>query len=212
MIKKKSFTLIEVLIATSIIAIVAASLYSAFYTGILSYRKLDAEFETYQTARVILNRLEADLKNSFAYTEADPKFFGQKDFLEFFNVINIYSSGKSYPAVCRVKYELEGRALKRSYFPGLRALASEAEPVSEELTSSIQGISFEYALGLDRPDNPYLWQEAWSEEQIKKTPLPLAVKVKLSLAGGTSRDKVSAVEFVKIIPLAPGEKSQALNP
>jgi prepilin-type N-terminal cleavage/methylation domain-containing protein len=212
MIKRRSFTLIEVLIATSIITIVATSLYSAFYTGMLSYRRLEAEFETHQNARVILSRIEQDLKNAFAYLITDPKFAGQKEAIEFFTVLDAYSAGRSYPSIYRLKYEFQEKALKRSYSEGVGALVSQTGLVSEELASNIKEISFEYALGLDTPANPYQWQEVWSEEQIKKTPLPLAVKVKLILLENVARGGAVTIQFIKIIPLAVSERAKALKP
>lgn len=203
------FTLIEVLIATSIIAIVALSLYSAFQTGFLSYRKVDVSFELYQNARIILSRLELDLKNAFAYYVQDPKFSGQKEVLEFFSAVDSYSAGRKYHNIYRIKYELQGKVLKRSFRAGLKALSDEALPVSEELSSDVKEITFEYALGFENPDNPYEWRDSWLSEEIGNTPLPLAVKVKLSLFEPGAKDKKGEAQFIKIIPIAIADKVKA---
>jgi type II secretory pathway component PulJ len=88
--------LIEFLIATAIFSIIIVSVYASFQTGILSYRGIDAAFQTYQTARVVLNRLESDIKNSFAYFPEDSQFKGNSCEIEFLGVIDKFS-GKALP-------------------------------------------------------------------------------------------------------------------
>lgn len=200
----KGFTLLEVLIATSIIAIVAMSLYSAFHTGVLSYKKIGASFEVYQSARSILNRMELDLSNAFGYSDEDSKFSGQKETLDFFSVIDSYSGIKKYSNVCRIKYEVKNKILNRSCFTDLKALTAGAEPVTEEFPFGVSEISFEYAFDLNIATGAYEWFGAWPKEKNEKGPLPLAVKIKLVFTESTKAQ--TPLEFIKIIPLPLSEK------
>ena len=195
--KNRSFTLIELLIATAIISVVLLSLYSAFQTGMRTYKMMDSSFNIYQTARVLFNRMEVDLKNSFAYRDDNSEFKGGAQSLEFFSDIERFKDGKSYPAICRIKYELDGKKLNRSLWEGLEA-AKEVDVKPEELSQEIEKISFQYAHATKDPDKPIEWLDSWPKgddaEQVKV--LPLAVKVDLS---------IGTVQFTKLIALPGGE-------
>lgn len=153
---KCGLTLIELLIALTIFSIIILSLYSAFYTGILSYRKIDSALQVYQTARVILERIETDLKNSFAYTRDDSKFKGDSHTLEFYTLVG------SLP--WRISYELEGAKLKRACLE------------NRDLSFTVQDISFQY-------DDQDFWPSQEEAKKAQKSILPSAVKIKLNLSG-----------------------------
>lgn len=194
------FTLIELLIAASIFSIVALALYSVFHTGILSYHKIDSAFDVYQSARLIFNRIELDLKNSFVYKEGDSQFNGQNQTLEFFSVLDAYKDGGFTTDIFRIKYDLADKILMRYSYSGLEAVKINAQPQTDELAYSVETISFEYAHPTGKPGQPYEWQEVWPKDETRKNILPLAVKIKLSLA---ENDKQSGrvIEFSKVVPL-----------
>lgn len=199
------FTLIELLIAASIFSIIILSLYSAFQTGILTYNKMDSAFGVYQTSRVALNRIELDLKNSFAHSKDDSKFRGSGQTLDFFSVIDAFEKGTSYASVYRIKYELSGTALKRTCFQGIDALKESAAVFEgDELTSEAKEISFQYAFATSNPDKPYDWQDSWpkADNPDQQKTIPLAVKIKLSLIEKNRQQKeLGIVEFTKIVSL-----------
>jgi len=202
-INKKSFTLIELLIAVTIIALVVLSLYSAFSTGILAYKKMDSAFENFQEARIILNRLQADLKNSFAYSEESSFFKGTMSTLDFFNVSQIYDKDKQYNDVCRIKYELDGSSLKRTAYCGLTALTEDENVKPQDFSSNIKNIDFEYAYINEGEEKSILWQNAWPQKDEQAKQLPLAVRVKLLLISREAKQQ-KLLEFTKIIALAQG--------
>lgn len=203
--RQPAFTLIEILIACAIISVIMLSVYSAFQTGMLSYRKMDSSFNIYQTARSILNRMELDLVNSFAYQDSDSHFKGSSQGLEFFSDLDVFQEGKLKPGVSRIKYDLDGNTLKRASFPGLEALQAMDETKAEGLTQDLKDISFQYGYATGNPDAPLAWQDSWPEEtraNEAKT-LPLAVKIKLILIARNTRNVPSgALEFTKTIYLA----------
>lgn len=201
--KKHGLSLMELLIATSIFAIIILSIYSAFQTGILSYRKIDSAFEVYQTARIILSRMELDLKNSFAYLEGDSKFSGDRQILSFFTIIDSFENEKLYSNICRLKYEVKDGILKRTCYRGLDALKENPDVEPEELTSEIKEVRFEYALTSTDPDKLCDWQEIWPPDNNKKNTLPLAVKIKLVLIE-KAKPEEKAVEFNKTVSLPLG--------
>lgn len=195
--------MIELLIATSIFSIIILSVYSAFQTGILTSDRIDSASAVFQTARIVLNRMESDLRNSFVYKPDEFGFQGDKQKMAFFNLLDSFSEGKSYLDVCRIKYELVDKGLKRICYKGVDALKKETGVAGEDLLYDIKNISFEYASSLNNPDKPYEWKASWPPDDSQKNNLPLAVKIKLSLIEKNRRQKEqgNTIEFNKVIPL-----------
>lgn len=197
---KKGFTLIELLIAVTIITLIILSVYSAFNTGILAYKKIDSAFNSYQEARIILNRLETDLKNSFVYSKESSFFKGGSQDLDFFNVSQIYDKDKQYSDLCRIKYMLEGNTLKRTAYSGLAALTEDENVKAQDFSNSVKNINFEYAYISEGEKKDILWQNAWPQKDEQAKQLPLAVKVKLMLID-TGKKEQKLLEFTKTIAL-----------
>lgn len=194
--QKTGFTLVELLIAVSIFSIIILSLFSAFQTGILSYKKIDSAFEVFQTARLILNRIEKDLKNTFIYYADDSKFIGNSKAMDFYSIIDIFDNeGNMNGVVCRIKYELAQEGLKRYCYKGIDALLENTGIGADILSSKIKEISFKYAYPGTTPDKIYEWQEEpWPIDENQKKALPLAVKIELTL-------KDNNEVFTKIVPI-----------
>lgn len=202
--KKRGFTLIELLIATAIASVIILSLYSAFNTGILSYRKIDSSLNTYESARLLLSKIETDLKNSFAYYSDNSMFKGTDKNLEFFC---------AYSQLLRIKYQLVDNTLTREDYQNLEALDENAEPRKQILSTDVKEISFEYAFGTGDPDKPYDWQKFWPKQgdDVQVKTLPLAVKINLTMiARGRKQESSSAIKFTKLVSLPSSDYSQKL--
>ena len=202
--KKNAFTLIELLIAISIFSVVVLALYSAFNTGILSYRQIDSSLNTYEAARLALTKIESDLKNSFAYSSSDSMFKGT------FNNLDFYSVSSD---LLRIKYLIENNLLIREVYKNLYAL--EANPVGQKqiLTADTKEISFEYAYPVNSPDKPYDWQDIWPKQgdTSQQKTLPEAVKIKLTMnVRGRGAKKEISLEFNKLVSLPSSEYPKKL--
>ncbi|MFA4888415.1 MAG: prepilin-type N-terminal cleavage/methylation domain-containing protein [Candidatus Omnitrophota bacterium] len=206
MIRKKAFTLVELLISTAILSLVVLSLYSAFQVGLASYKRMDSASTVYQAARVILNRMELDLKNAFAYSGKDSGFKAQDKVLQFLILQDLFTADGLSSNICLIKYNLNGQVLTRICAIGLDALKTDIALEPDELSADIKELEFEYAYETDTPDNPYVWQKGiWPKEgdQSQVKSLPLAVKVKLLLIERDAlQGETGSVEFSRIIPLA----------
>jgi type II secretory pathway component PulJ len=197
---KKSFTLVELLIAVTMISVILLSLYSAFNTGILSYKKIDASFDAYQEARAIFNRIEIDLKNSFPYKKDVSLFNGTSEHLEFFTVLDIYNKDKIDTQICRIKYQFDTNTLKRTAYVAEAAIDNTTEPVPEELSAAVKSINFEYA-GIDSSGKEaFTWQANWPQDNTQGNEMPLAVKAKITLVGRNEKQE-NLIEFSKTIPM-----------
>lgn len=209
------FILIELLISAAIFSVIVLSIYSAFQTGILSYNKLDSSFDLYQTARIVFNKIEHDLRNSFPYFEKDSKFKAGKQQLDFFSRLDsINSQAEVYSEICRIIYKLDGDVLKRACCKGMDALedVSKLDIQADDLAGQVKEISFDYAFAVrNNSEKCYDWQDIWPQENDKdqEKSLPLAVRITLVLREVNIRSKQQEnnVEFIKIIPLPVGKLS-----
>ena len=200
--KSRAFTLLEILIATSLFSLVLLSIYSAFRIGILSYQKTDSASTVYRSARILFNRLESDLKNTFSYTKVDTRFKGTVSTLEFFSVVDFFEEGRRYPDVCRIKYAMQDKGLQRVFFRGADALREEVEALSTKALFPADAVSFQYAACLPDSDLAYEWIDVWPKDPSKKNILPLALKVKLKvIEKDSSAQAGQSIELEKIIPL-----------
>lgn len=209
--KREGFTLLELLLAVSLSAIIILGIYSALQTGILSYNRMERSSGVFQAARVILNRMETDLKNSYIYSQADSRFRGSKtgQTIEFCNILDIFEQREAFYLPCRIKYELDSQILKRTIYSGFQVSEESPAAQAEELSADIKELVLEFAYLSDDPNKNIEWQEAWPAEQGKpdqQKGLPLAVKVKLSLIEkDLHSQETTVVDFTRIIPLPLGE-------
>jgi prepilin-type N-terminal cleavage/methylation domain-containing protein len=197
---RKSFTLIELLIAVTIITVILLSIYSAFNTGVLSYKKIDASFDVSQEARVIFNRLEIDLKNSFPYKKDASLFKGANQHLDFFTVLDIYDKDTAYTEICRIKYQFDAGTLKRMAFVANTAIDENGNPQVEELSANIKSIDFQYASDDKTGKEAFIWQATWPQDDTQQNQMPIAVKIKLTIIDRNEK-RENLIEFSKTIPI-----------
>lgn len=195
----KSFTLLELLIATVIFITVVMTVYSAFRTGLLSYRKVDTSVGMLESSRLVLNRITLDLKNVYIYSNTDSAFKGKAKALDFFSKTDYYRQGSRNTNICRLKYNFDDSILKRSYKLGLDVLKSNVDFITDNFPESIKDITFEFARGLSGDTlKSYEWVPAWPNDDQEKKQLPLAVKINIKVV---SERKDDELEITRIVPL-----------
>ncbi|MBI5873947.1 MAG: prepilin-type N-terminal cleavage/methylation domain-containing protein [Candidatus Omnitrophica bacterium] len=205
----RGFTLVELLLAASISSVVMLGVYSVFRSGLFAYNKIDSASAVYQSSRMLLSKLETDLKNSFIYTRNDSFFKGGRNFIEFFTISDrLNQDGEASSFVCRGRYVFDGEVLKYSYPCGSDSLKTNETQGPEELILGVKDISFKYAYKIADKDSQYNWQESWpgEERDVQKSQLagrPAAVGVVLTLKEqiDQKKDEESTVVFEKTIPL-----------
>ena len=196
--KSRSFTLVELLIASSIFAVVMVALYAAFSSGVFGYRNIDERVSAYQQARLVLERINRDIRNSYAYSSGDTKFTGTTDKVSFMALVDDYSFLELLRNVAFVSYYLEGNTLMRLCRRGQGSLKDPSKGKADEMGSGIDKLSFTYIYD----DNGALKEaDAWS--LAKK--MPVAVKIKLSLKKRFTYDFERTVYLVNLSAFAPRE-------
>lgn len=198
--KPGGYTFAEVLITVLIFSIVMTGMYSVFQTGSIAYRKMDSAFELYQQARIIFNRIEGDLKNSFVYGKNKSGFYGNRESLVFYTLLDSFKTdGGASREIAKINYEFRDSLLQRTQTDGLEILMKDGRGKTENLSEPLQELFFQFATrDISVTEKYYAWQDIWpagpnKREVTQENLLPLAVKVEMMLGG---------IKFKKVIPLA----------
>jgi prepilin-type N-terminal cleavage/methylation domain-containing protein len=189
---RKAFTLVELLIASSIFLVVMVSIYSAFHTGTFGYRNIEENIIASQTAKQVLERINLDIRNSFRYSEDETKFTGNKDGISFLTLVDTFSNGKMSQNFVFLAYNIEDGAVMRLSRKNKEALNDKSQIKPQELGTNIEGLEFSYAAAAvnETPEPngwfgvPPLWKETWSDPKE----FPIAVKVKLTIKNKAAQE------------------------
>lgn len=176
----KAFTLIELLIASAIFMVLMVTVYSSFHTGIFGYRDIEENIDIYQAARLILGRMELDLKGSFLYSATEAKFSGSKNEMSFLTLVDSFSKDKISTDYAFVSYKLEANKLLRLCRKNQESIKEKSELQPDEMSSNIKEFTLNYGY-IDSADNSLKFKDSWGSTPDEQKTLPAAVKVNLIL-------------------------------
>ncbi|MDD5679695.1 MAG: prepilin-type N-terminal cleavage/methylation domain-containing protein [Candidatus Omnitrophica bacterium] len=196
--KNSGLTLVETMVALTILSILSLSVYTIFKSGIDAWSKSEERLEVYQDARVVLDQISRELVGAFA-DGADAKLEGldggaAADTLTF--VTNFSDS------LYKIRYELitdavytSKKALQRGYIDysvdtGVDYTSAVSHlvtfvPATKEI--AVSNIKFQYLPVMTAPTGLADWAGAvttWTD-----TALPEAVKIILTFQDATGRDR-----------------------
>lgn len=172
----EGFTLIELVLATAIFTVVAAGIYSAFASGLFGYRNISGTIKAYQGARLILERINRDLRNSFAYSKEDARFIGREKELSFFTLVDSYKEKETVKEYAFVSYGLKDNKLFRLSRENTAALTEDSGVEPVEMPAELSKLSFTY-FEFNPEDNSLKEIPQWTDAQG----LPAAVRVDLAV-------------------------------
>jgi prepilin-type N-terminal cleavage/methylation domain-containing protein len=227
--KTRGFTLLELIVATSIFAVVVGAAYTLFESGRNLTSRAEARAELFQTARAALKAIEEDLKGAvMPSTPYDTGFIGTDsgskdkplDKIDFVSVNShaMISSLKSDAALeagekidmSRVAYWVETDTNRPSH--GLvRYRQTILSPVTtptpkdediEEISADIAYVNFRYYDGTQ-------WLDSWDSTQSNKLPqaVEVAVHVQSEWRGQKSLEKFTSRFYLAVAAQTP-EKTQ----
>ena len=184
----RGFTLLEVLVATTIFAVLVGSVYTLFY-GTLRLREKTSEIvETRVPRDFIVMLIKRDLANMVPPVgllagpligENDEQRGQRFDRLEFHSSSGIVNDSEPWGEIQKIEYYLaepeevnssEGNELVRAVTRNLLAATAE-EPEDERLLDGVQSLEFAYY------DAEY-WQDVW-DSTTQDNEMPLAVMMRL---------------------------------
>lgn len=158
--KKNGFTLIELMLATLILAIIIPAVYAAFRTGLSAWQRAEKEGEFYDEARLAFGGISRELRSAFITEEMG--FAGGQDSLSF-----VYALPPDRDAgydLRGVQYSLENGCLMRR--EKLIPYSSSVTEFPEEIWEGIRELELSYFDGKS-------WNSSWQE----KEELPVAVEI-----------------------------------
>ena len=188
---ESGFTLIEIMLSVSILAMVIAVIFTTFRIGINAWEKGESKIESLQTKRAVNALIYREINSVYPYTitpgELDTHikynaFFGESDSLKF--VSHASTTGRS-TGLSLIEMWTEN---EKGLFIGEReAIVSNRSDLNDidlrdedtavSVCSEIKEISFRYFERKNK-DEEGEWQENWDPEDKKKR-LPLFVEVLL---------------------------------
>lgn len=183
------FTLVELLIASLILTAVLIGVYGSFQAGMFGFRSISESASLQQEVTRAFNRIELDLRNSFAYSQEDTYFYGTPNSLSFVCLSSKYDKSQVYPVFSFIKYSFSKSTLSRLARNDKDSLNKDSLTKPEELAGNLSSFSFTYGYK-STPEGPLKFDKAvWND----KKKIPQAVRVTMSI-----KDKV-VKEFSRTI-------------
>lgn len=168
----KGFTLVEILIALAILAMITASTFTIFRSASKSWQKGEARSERYQNARNAISKISTEISQAVINSNCLCKFIGDKNKVSF---VSFVSADSGIFELSEVQYWLDNtkKLLMRS---------DETNPDydfatnghSDILSDNISELEFLYFDGLT-------WQDAWGSDEASCAVLPKAVRIKIKV-------------------------------
>ncbi|MBF0522516.1 MAG: prepilin-type N-terminal cleavage/methylation domain-containing protein [Candidatus Omnitrophica bacterium] len=176
------FTLVELLIASTILVIVLVVIYSGFRTGVFGSRDIAHTVDLHQAAMEALERINIDLRNSFIYTKKNTKFFGDKEHMSFLSLTDKFSEDGNSPEYCFISYELDNGKLIRAVRKNKASLDETADAERDELADGVEDLTFSY--GISSSDAKEI---LWKESLEGSSAVPFLIQVRLALRNGKAQ-------------------------
>ena len=174
----RAFTLVELMLASAIFVVVLVAVYSSFRAGLFGYKDISANIEISQKAKLALERINTDLRNSFIFQSGDTKFFGSADTIGFLSLVDTYTADAFITNYAWVRYRVVDGALMRLCRKNELSLKDDASVAEQELASGVSEFSLVY-LEYDSDTNTFNEYSSWT----KLDKLPEAVKVRITFTG-----------------------------
>jgi general secretion pathway protein J len=201
----RGFTLIEVLVAVLIFALLTAAAYASVDTLLRSRQALHARAQSLQQLQTAMSRIERDLRQAMAvpvrdeYGEVLALLRGNSSAIEFTRAGFSNPLGQTRARIEHVQWALQDQTLNRASFAVLdRAINSKPQIVP--MLNSITGVSFRYFDGAQ-------WRNQWprpdAPAELPKL-LPIAVVLEIETKEYGLLRRVVALVEPSVHSAAPG--------
>ena len=193
--KPRAFTLLEMLVALSLMAVLAGALYGSLHIGFRAQRSATAAIDPVRTASLALEMVRKDLGSAlpptgilagtfFAEDSADESSGANADTLTWYASTGALGEGRC--DIVRLELavaslgETGERALVRRVTSNLLA-PKEQEPAEEVLCRRVAALNLRYFDGS-------AWLDTW-DSTVTDNALPMAVEVTLAVNRGLAGEK-----------------------
>ena len=171
--KTDAFTILELLITSSIIAMIALAIFSTFSMGIRAYKRMHYSGLAQADCLLSLEKMEKDLHNALNFSGIG--FIGENKKVSFAGLVGPQPNS----ALGRITYYLDTKnnsLIKEEGFYPHSSLNSKA-------LASIKDIAFRYYY-FDPQAQQYVWQDSWQSVNG----IPKAVRAKLTFKSENDKD------------------------
>jgi prepilin-type N-terminal cleavage/methylation domain-containing protein len=203
---EKGFTLLEIMIAVTLVALMAAGIWAVFRTGISAWSRGTASIDTSQSHRIIQDLLRKQVASAFPATApVDPTFQnvtypifkGTETDFQFVSLDSLYF--QESPGLTWVRYQLsqasegggyslvesEERYLGQSQSTETGSEALRSIPLFENLTKCY----FEYRNSDNAQDNSQPWVSEWDAQEKGKLPEAISMTLESVDTNGNAQTR-----------------------
>jgi type II secretion system protein J len=191
-----AFTLIEVLLAVTVFAIVLAAINTVFFSAMRLRTRTSAALDEAAPIEQTLSIIRRDLQGAlgpggvlagdFKSGSVSSSMGDQNSAIEFYTATGVIRDDSTWGDVRKVSYQLRQPMTRNP-------LANTAEVDEQWLMSGVEALDFICYDGAN-------WRNSWDTSQGDTT-LPAAIKVRLQLAATGSGDARSRNPIEMIVPL-----------
>jgi general secretion pathway protein J len=172
----RGFTLVEILIATTLFSLVLTMIFSALYTGSRSWHAGEVQVETNDQYRIGLGFIRKYLSQATPISQIDGRerrllFKGESHELHFISELPAYSGGSSHHLLSLVVEEKDDVASLMLFYQPMRpdieinANLLESDVESIALLSDIDGFEISY-FGREQLDTGPDWFDRWDNDEL----------------------------------------------
>ncbi|GEM_PF-3448330 len=180
----RGLTLIEMLIAMTILVLAISGLYTSFSQGLQIYRRSEEGLDRSQEIRMFLAFLRKDLRNMTSY-ESVP-FEGKGSEIEFPTRVRKYTSRGYKDGIYKVTYKINSDRIERQE----ESIQEKAGGVKEKremvVLDQIRKGEFSFPYKDDETIG-VIWTELWDSED--KLGIPHAIRLKMQLLTPAEKKK-----------------------
>ena len=211
---KRGFTLLEVLIAVMVFAIVLAAINTVLYSALHMQRRATESLEQALPIQQGLAIIQRDLGNvampggtlsGVFQTTSITNVVGGQSSPDFYTTTGFIDQTSPWAEIQRVSYVLvdpanraaAGKDLIRAVTRNLLPATAEEEPAQQWLMGGVQGVTFYYYDGTQ-------WRDSWDSTAADPTTgltnnLPQAIKVQVQLASQQTGRALSAPAPIELV-------------
>lgn len=182
--KNNGFTLVELLVATSIIGMIALAVLSAFGTGFYAFGRVESFAGRQADILLALDRWERDVRNSFS--SAAVEFKGDSHNLSFPSVITVFDEEDQKEAVSfgQVSYSFDeqNKAFITAPTDYARPSSADGQEPPAEVLASVEDLHFSYyfhkrEIQGEEEKVDHGWKSSWTQQDEG---IPRGVKMELT--------------------------------